>query len=195
MNGVNMTSLQDVINNRRSIYRFTDQEISDEILQQALLAASNAPCHKHTHPWKFYVLGNESRQSLIPAISRLAKIKSEKLQSEDFEADNERAIAKIMKPPLMIVVTSKKSPNDKFREKEDYAASVCALHNLVLSLWENNVGSQWSTGSITRDRETYDALSIEFSREEIIGFVKAGFPEKVREVKKKPLSEIVTYLD
>ena len=195
MNGVNMTSLQDVINNRRSIYRFTDQEISDEILQQALLAASNAPCHKHTHPWKFYVLGNESRQSLIPAISRLAKIKSEKLQSEDFEADNERAIAKIMKPPLMIVVTSKKSPNDRFREKEDYAASVCALHNLVLSLWENNVGSQWSTGSITRDRETYDALSIEFSREEIIGFVKAGFPEKVREVKKKPLSEIVTYLD
>lgn len=195
MNGVNMTSLQDVINNRRSIYRFTDQEISDEILQQALLAASNAPCHKHTHPWKFYVLGNESRQSLIPAISRLAKIKSEKLQSEDFEADNERAIAKIMKPPLLIVVTSKKSPNDKFREKEDYAASVCALHNLVLSLWENNVGSQWSTGSITRDRETYDALSIEFSREEIIGFVKAGFPEKVREVKKKPLSEIVTYLD
>ena len=195
MNGVNMTSLQDVINNRRSIYRFTDQEISDEILQQALLAASNAPCHKHTHPWKFYVLGNESRQSLIPAISRLAKIKSEKLQSEDFEADNERAIAKIMKPPLLIVITSKKSPNDKFREKEDYAASVCALHNLVLSLWENNVGSQWSTGSITRDRETYDALSIEFSREEIIGFVKAGFPEKVREVKKKPLSEIVTYLD
>ena len=190
-----MTSLQDVINNRRSIYRFTDQEISDEILQQALLAASNAPCHKHTHPWKFYILGNESRQSLIPTISRLAKIKSEKLQSEDFEADNERAIAKIMKPPLLIVVTSKKSPNDKFREKEDYAASVCALHNLVLSLWENNVGSQWSTGSITRDRETYDALSIEFSREEIIGFVKAGFPEKVREVKKKPLSEIVTYLD
>ena len=195
MNGVNMTSLQNVINNRRSIYRFTDQEISDEILQQALLAASNAPCHKHTHPWKFYVLGNESRKSLIPTISRLAKIKSEKMQSKDFETDNERAIAKIMKPPLLIVVTSKKSPNDKFREKEDYAASVCALHNLVLSLWENNVGSQWSTGSITRDRDTYDALSIEFSQEEIIGFVKAGFPEKIREVKKKPLSEIVTYLD
>ena len=195
MNGVNMTSLQNVINNRRSIYRFTDQEISDEILQQALLAASNAPCHKHTHPWKFYVLGNESRKTLIPTISRLAKIKSEKMQSKDFETDNERAIAKIMKPPLLIVVTSKKSPNDKFREKEDYAASVCALHNLVLSLWENNVGSQWSTGSITRDRDTYDALSIEFSQEEIIGFVKAGFPEKVREVKKKPLSEIVTYLD
>tara|TARA_Y100000589_G_scaffold242057_1_gene229651 strand:+ start:14041 stop:14628 length:588 start_codon:yes stop_codon:yes gene_type:complete len=195
LNGVNMTSLQNVINNRRSIYRFTDQEISDEILQQALLAASNAPCHKHTHPWKFYVLGNESRKNLIPTISRLAKIKSEKMQSKDFETDNERAIAKIMKPPLLIVVTSKKSPNDKFREKEDYAASVCALHNLVLSLWENNVGSQWSTGSITRDRDTYDALSIEFSQEEIIGFVKAGFPEKIREVKKKPLSEIVTYLD
>ena len=95
----------------------------------------------------------------------------------------------------MIAVSSKKSSDDKFREKEDYAASVCALHNMVLSLWDNGVGAQWSTGSITRDQETYDILSIDSGAEEIIGFVKAGYPEKIRQVRKKPVEEIVTYLD
>ena len=190
-----MTRLQDVINNRRSIYQFTDEIVNDEILQQALLAASNAPCHKHTHPWKFYILGNEIRRKLIPTITNLANIKSEKMQSKNFELDVERAINKIVEPPLLIAVTSKKTHEDKFREKEDYAATVCALHNLVLSLWENGVGSQWSTGSITRDEETYDILSIDSKTEEIIGFVKAGYPEKTREVRKKPVVDIVNYLD
>ena len=65
------------------------------------------------------------------------------------------------------------------------------LHVLALS----GVGSQWSTGSITRDEETYDILSIDSKIEEIIGFVKAGYPEKTREVRKKPVVDIVNYLD
>jgi len=190
-----MVNIQDLINNRRTIFRFTDATVDENILDQALLAASNAPCHKHTHPWRFYVLGLNTRTKLIPAITRLAKIKSEKKGSKNLAADAERAIKKITQPPLLIAVTSQKSPNDKFREKEDYAASVCALHNLVLSLWDNGVGSQWSTGSITRDESTYDALSIDNQQEEIIGFIKAGYPEKVREVNKKPVDEIVKYLD
>lgn len=190
-----MVNLQELINNRRSIYRFNDKEISQEILNQALLAASNAPCHKHTHPWKFYILGKATRNKLIPTISRLAAIKSAKQNSQNLDADCSRAINKITQPPLLIAVTSKKTEDDSFREKEDYAATVCALHNLVLSLWENGVGSQWSTGSITRDEETYDILSIDSKTEEIIGFVKAGYPEKTREVRKKPVVDIVNYLD
>ena len=147
-----MANLQELINSRRSIYRFTDKKISREILSQALLAASNAPCLS-THPWKFYILGKATRTKLIPTISRLAAIKSAKQNSQNLEADCSRAIDKITQPPLLIAVTSKKTEEDSFREKEDYAATVYALHNLVLSLWENGVGSQWSTGSITRMRK------------------------------------------
>ena len=190
-----MDNLQELINSRRSIYRFSDREISQDILDKALLAASNAPCHKHTHPWKFYVIGQGSRQRLVPTISRLAAVKSAKKNSETVDADRVRAIGKITQPPLLIAVTSKKSENDAFREKEDYAATVCALHNMVLSLWENEVGSQWSTGAITRDPETYEALSIDSGAEEIIGFLKAGYAETVRKVNKKPVADIVTYLD
>ena len=189
-----MNNLQDLINNRRTIYKFTNESIDHEILNQALLAASNAPCHKHTHPWKFYILGTETRSKLIPTVARLAKIKSEKMQSKNIESDARRAISKITDPPLLIAVTSKRNQDDDFREKEDYAASVCSLHNLVLSFWENGVGCQWSTGAVTRDESTYDCLSIDYNLEEIIGFIKAGYPESIRKVNKKPVDEIVEYL-
>ena len=193
--GEMMSVVQDNILTRRTVYKFTDKEVPESIVNQALMAASKAPCHKHTHPWRFYILGQESRIGLIPLISKLAKLKSMKIGSKDIDKDVERAIKKITQPPVLIVITSKTSPEDKFREKEDYAASVCALHNMVLSFWDNNIGSQWSSGSITSDSETYRALSINQQDEEIIGFLKAGYPESVPNVKKPSFEDLTVYLN
>ncbi len=193
--GEMMSVVQDNILTRRTVYKFTDKEVPESIVNQALMAASKAPCHKHTHPWRFYILGQESRIGLIPLISKLAKLKSMKIGSKDIDKDVERAIKKITQPPVLIVITSKTSPEDKFREKEDYAASVCALHNMVLSFWDNNIGSQWSSGSITSASETYRALSINQQDEEIIGFLKAGYPESVPNVKKPSFEDLTVYLN
>ena len=190
-----MSDVQDNILTRRTVYKFSDKDVPDSIINQALIAASKAPCHKHTHPWKFYVLGPEIRGKLIPVIKKLAELKSIKLGSKDLQKDAERAIRKITQPPILIVITSKKDPEDKFREKEDYAATVCALHNMVLSFWDNDIGSQWSSGSITRDLDTYQYLSINPNTEEIIGFLKAGYPEAIPNVKKPSFEELTVYLD
>ena len=195
LKGEMMSGVQDNILTRRTVYKFTDKDVPDSIINQALLAASKAPCHKHTHPWKFYVLGSETRKNLIPTIRKLAKIKSTKSGSKDPDRDAERAIKKITQPPVLIVITSKRSPKDEFREKEDYAATVCALHNMVLSFWDNKIGSQWSSGSITRDLDTYQVLSINQQTEEIIGFLKAGYPDSVPNVKKPSFEELTAYLD
>ena len=190
-----MSDVQDNILTRRTVYKFTDKDVPESIINQALIAASKAPCHKHTHPWKFYVLGPEIRGKLIPVIKKLAELKSIKLGSKDLQKDAERAIRKITQPPILIVITSKKDPEDKFREKEDYAATVCALHNMVLSFWDNDIGSQWSSGSITRDLDTYHCLSINPNTEEIIGFLKAGYPDVIPNVKKPSFEELTVYLD
>ena len=195
LKGEMMSTVQDNILTRRTVYKFTDKDVPESIINQALAAASKAPCHKHTHPWKFYVLGSEIRIKLIPVIKKLAELKSIKLDSKDLEKDAERAIKKITQPPILIAITSKKDPEDKFREKEDYAATVCALHNMVLSFWDNDIGSQWSSGSITRDLETYQLLSINPQTEEIIGFLKAGYPEAVPNVNKPSFEEITVYLE
>ena len=106
-----------------------------------------------------------------------------------------RARNKILKAPALVAVTTSLSPNDLFRQEEDYAASVCAIHNFILSLWGQGIGCQWSTGSITRHQIIYDALGLSHEKERIIGLLKIGYPEKIPEPKKKELSQIRFYLD
>ena len=70
-----MPKFQDLLTSRRTIYRFRDKRVATETLELAFDAARNAPCHKNTHPWKFYVMGKEARQEIIPEVKRLAKNK------------------------------------------------------------------------------------------------------------------------
>ena len=50
-----MATVQDTLNSRRTVYRFTDKVVERSDLEMAFEAASNAPCHKQTHPWNYYV--------------------------------------------------------------------------------------------------------------------------------------------
>tara|TARA_B100000900_G_scaffold390496_1_gene384271 strand:- start:1336 stop:1908 length:573 start_codon:yes stop_codon:yes gene_type:complete len=189
-----MSEFQDVLKSRRTVHRFADRPIEEAIVNQALEAANQAPCHKHTHPWKFYLLGEKTRQTLVPTITHLAAAKSEQKKSPDPEHDSKRAIGKVMNPPLLVAVTNKQSPQDPFRQKEDYAASVCALHNMVLSLWGNGVSAKWSTGGLTRHPETYENLGIDPKKEEIIGFVKAGYADALPVVNKPTIEDTARHL-
>ena len=189
-----MSKLQDLINSRRTIYRFSDKPVSESDLEIGFTAANNAPCHKHTFPWKFYVLGQKTRGMLLDRVVELAKEKAYKKGDLDKDLANQKAISKIRDIPVVIAVTTKLTPDDQFREQEDFAATVCSLHNLVLSLWDLGIGSQWSTGSITRDSSTYKHLEIDDQKERIIGFLKIGYPEKIPDKKTVNSDQFKHYL-
>ena len=189
-----MSTIQNLLNSRRSIYHFTDQEVELSDLDKAFEAASNAPCHKQTHPWNFYVLGEETRKELLPTVIKLAENKAVKNNEEDTISSVNRAVSKIMDVPVIIAISTKLTPDDLFREEEDYAATVCSLHNLVLSLWGMGIGSQWSTGSITRHTMTYTTLGVNKKLEKIVGFLKVGYPKNIPKKQKKKVSEIRRYL-
>ncbi|RAH15737.1 MAG: hypothetical protein CMB56_002685 [Methanobacteriota archaeon] len=190
-----MSEVQKNLVNRRTIYHFSTREVDKKILEIAFEAARFAPSHKHTNPWKFYVMGQECRSSIIKDVEELSIKKCEKKGLEISDEIIERAKNKILKVPVLVAVTSKLSPDNLFLQEEDYAATVCAIQNLTLSLWDNGIGSQWSTGSITRRQSLYDALEISRKDERIIGLIKIGYPEKVPSPKKKQLSEIRFYLN
>lgn len=189
-----MADVQDNLNGRRTIYSFTNRKVSVSDLEIAFKAASNAPCHKQTHPWKYYVLGEETRQKMLQTVISLARKKALEKGEKDSNSSEKKAVSKIIDVPEVIAVTTKLSPNDSFREQEDYAATVCSLHNLVLSLWDMGIGSQWSTGGITRHPSTYRVLEIESEKERIVGFLKVGYPRSVPVKNKKKVSEIRKYL-
>ena len=101
-------------------------------------------------------MGKEARKEIIPEVKRLAEKKV--TDGGDAGAGISKAVDKILSPPVLICVTSALSPQDPFREEEDYAATVCATHNMFLSLWGIGIGSQWSTGAITRSEASYGAI-------------------------------------
>ncbi len=190
-----MASVQENLISRRSIYRFQDKPVPRECLEQAFDAARHAPCHKQTHPWRFYVLGKASRAKLVDAVEALSRVKSERLGEADVDKMVEKARSKILEPPVLIAVTTERSADDAFREEEDYAATVCALHNLVLSLWDQGIGCQWSTGSITRAPIVYDMLGVSETEQRAIGFLKIGYPTAIPKREKKGMDLVRFYLD
>ena len=166
---------------RRSIYQFQPgREVPDSVLDEAVNAACHAPNHKLTEPWRFFIAGPDTRKRL-GEISRRAKLAGTADMPADrramLEQKAEQAAADVAGLSALIAVTSLKTPGDAFREREDYAATCCAIENLMLALWAHGVGSQWSTGAATRDAETYEVLGVDPAVEEIIGFVKIGWPD------------------
>ena len=93
-----MEEFQEVLTSRRTIYRFKDDPVDRNELEVAFMAARNAPCHKHTNPWRFYVLGSEARGMMVPEIERLAIKKANNIETVDLDNVVARAVRKILHP-------------------------------------------------------------------------------------------------
>ncbi len=179
---------------RRTVFRYRDQAVPDDVLQRALEAARWAPNHRLTEPWRFYVAGAKTRTALGEAAEIVARQKARDADPADLPAIIDKQRRKITDLPGLVVVAQVKNPDDAFMEKEDYAAVSCAIHNLVLSLWADGVGAQWSTGGVTRHAKTYEILGIDAKALEIVGFIKIGFPDEVPTSKRRPLDEVTEHL-
>ncbi|MFZ9886942.1 MAG: nitroreductase family protein [Myxococcota bacterium] len=186
--------LFEAIRSRRTIYKFEDRAVPDDALSRALEAACWAPNHKRTEPWRFVVVGPETRARLGAVAARLAVAKAGDVPDDERARQVQRATAKLTDLPCLVVMTTVKNPGDPLREKEDYAACACAAQNLQLSLWAEGIGCQWGTGGPTRDDESYDILGIDRSTEEIIGFFKVGYPKDVPSIDRRPHSEVTKHL-
>jgi len=56
------------IQSRRSIRKYTDERVSDEIVTEILKAAMSAPSAGNQRPWHFVVVRNKDVLDLVPAI-------------------------------------------------------------------------------------------------------------------------------
>ncbi len=60
--------LIEVINTRRSIRKFEDKKVTDELVQKILAAAMNAPSAGNEQPWQFIVITD---RSILEKISKI----------------------------------------------------------------------------------------------------------------------------
>ena len=112
--GDGLQRLAERIRGRRSTNQFLKQDVSPQLVRDAIELARWAPNHHLTEPWRFYVLGRQAKEAGIELIRDLAARKKDAAYG-DFKAEAARAI------PGWLVVTCKKS-GDEVRQREDYAA-------------------------------------------------------------------------
>lgn len=175
---------------RRSVFRFTDAPVPGALVEQALDAGRWAPNHKLTEPWRFTILGPETRRALAPlyAGTRLRKLPAD-APEERREQARILAVAKWNAKPVVVVV-SQTPEEDALRREEDYASVACAIQNIQLAAWALGLGSQWSTSSLIRDPEAMALAGIP-REERVVGLVFLGWPEEIRGSRRKPLAHVL----
>lgn len=177
-----------IIERRRSVKKFTDRAVSREEIETLLDAAILAPNHRLTRPWRFYVLGPESRYAYGLA---LGERKGRKLPDPEAARKLRETVAEEHRGlPCMIAVSVIQSENPEIRE-EDYAAAMMAVQNIALAAVEQGLGTHIKTGGVMNDAAARTAVGVA-ENERIVAVVNVGEPAELPPTRKREPSTAFT---
>lgn len=180
--------LHEAIRFRRSVRQFTDRPIRRDEIEQLLDAAVQAPNHRLTQPWRFYVLGVEARRAYAQVLgSRKAKKVEDPVAAQ---AVVDKVVAAAVAVPTQIAVTMTLSENPEVRE-EDYAATMMAVQNILLTARALGLGTHLKSGGVMEDPRARVALGLP-DNERLIGMIDLGEPAEVPESKPRRSSAEIT---
>jgi nitroreductase len=168
-------NLSDAIQQRRSIKRFTARPVAREEVERLIDAATCAPNHHLTQPWRFYVLGPLARHAYGLA---LGARKARKLEDAEKAAlVRETVAAEHLALPCMIAVAVVASENAEAAE-ENYAAAMMAIENLALAAVDMGLGTHIKTGAVMADPSARAAVGLP-DDERIVAIVNVGEPAEL----------------
>lgn len=181
----------DAIRERRSIKRFTDRPVAREEIEALLSAATLAPNHRLTQPWRFYVFGPDARYAYGLA---LGNRKAKKLPDPVAAAAMRDAVASEHRAlPAMIAVAVVNSEDPETRE-EDYAATLMAIQNISLLALELGLGTHIKTGAVMADPTARAVVGLP-DNQRIVAIINVGVPADVPLPKKRePASAFTAWL-
>lgn len=180
--------LLELIQSRRTIHKYLPEPVPQPVIDNMLLAAHHAPNHKLTWPWHFLQVGLETRTKLA-SIAVVLKAEDRDLS----EAMQATIRGKILNPGALVVATQRRDDN-LFRSKEDYAATCCAVQNMLLMAHAEGFGAKWSTGALTTHADTYRVLRVDERKFEIIGFIWVGVPAQIPTIPRPNVEDFVRKL-
>jgi nitroreductase len=173
---------------RRSIKRFTDRPVTRSEIETLLEAATLAPNHRLTQPWRFYVLGPEARYAYGLA---LGERKARKIEDAAAAQTMRETVAQEHRSlPCMIAVAVVNTDNPE-QHDEDYAATMMAVQNMALTAVELGLGTHLKTGGVMSDPAARAAAGVR-DTERIVAIVNVGEPADVPPAKRREFATSLT---
>lgn len=163
---------------RRSTRKFTEEQISKDILKDIVDAALHAPSGMGKQSWTFTVVTNKE------VISRLCEVVGAALGRENYN----------MYKPTALIIPSNLRENPLGRDD-----NACALENIFLAAHSYGVGSVWinQVGAVCDDgkvRAVLDELGIP-SDHVVYGIAALGYAAPDAPYKERTYAGEVRYID
>jgi nitroreductase len=189
------SEVDQLIRQRRSVFPkdYTDEVVSDDIINQMLENANWAPTHKFTEPWRFVVFSGAGLKQL--AVFQSECYKTVATANGTYREDRYLALqTKPMDSSHIIAVGMKRDEAKRLPEWEETGAVFCAIQNMYLTATAYGVGCYLSTGGITNFEEAKPFFGLG-PEDKLCGFLHIGIPKgKVPDGRRRPISEKVKWV-
>jgi len=187
----------EAISGRRSIRKFKDNPIPDEMLQAILTAGIQAPSGKNRQPWRFIVVKQDKRLELIRIMRQQiakAKTRGEDLGSSEWTTNvmEQAPVTVFIFNPDGSLPWLAHSIDQMFTDMVDIQSIGAAIQNMLLAALELGIGSLWICDVFYAYEELCNWLG---EKGEMIAAVSFGYPDESPAARpRKSFNEVVRIL-
>lgn len=194
----------EAIYSRRSIRKYTDEQVSRHIIEQIIDAGRVAPSAKNRQPWKYLVYSGEEKDKLLAVMEKAIKmgeINPRLPLSTSGILDAKNTLRIMETAPIVIVVlnTNGKSPfiqmdaDDRFTEMNDLLSIGASIENMLLKAEELNIGTLWIGNTCFAYQELMEYIG---ATAELVGAIALGHKAEAPSMRpRKKIEDIVIYFD
>ena len=166
--------VRDAIRARRTHKQYGSEPVDEATLAELVDLARYAPNHKLTQPWRFRVLGPETRAR----ISELA---------------GEKEAMKLRRAPTLVLATAVLG-GDPHTDEEDLQATATAVYAILLGATALGLASYWRTPACFEEPAVRQALTLE-ANERVVALIHLGPAVSEPPGKERlPLAEVLRVL-
>ncbi len=185
--GTQRMGVLEAIRTRRSIGKVAAKRPPREAIEEIIEAATWAPNHRLTEPWRFFVLAGDARREFGEVMA------ARRREEGDAEAAAKTA-AKPLRAPVVIAVAVEPVVGPKVVEIEEVTAGAAAVQNMLLAAHALGLGAIWRTGAPTYDPAVKAFFGLGPSAH-LLGFVYLGYPDTiVPQRARRPVAEVTRWL-
>jgi nitroreductase len=169
------------LESRRSMARVKPDRPPRELVERIIDAATWAPNHFKTVPWRFCVVSGNAREALGTVM--VESLRNSRPPSDTDEVDGidmdvvfQKERNKPLRAPIVIAVAAVPSQEPKVVEEEELAAVAAGVENMLLAAEAVGLGAMWRTGKPAYDPDVKEFLGLP-AHAHIVAFIYLGYPD------------------
>jgi F420 biosynthesis protein FbiB-like protein len=191
--------LQEFLRSRRSIRKFTDAPVADEVLREIIETATYAPSAHGMQPWRFVVVDSQGARSALGAAltgQMRADMQAENAPETEISQRVERSLRRMSEAPKIILLcrdAEAQRAQHPAEEQMGMQSVAMAGLQLMLAARAHGLGTVWICWPLYAGAETRRALKLPVSWQPQ-GMILLGHPaEEPREKNLKLLDDVTIF--